>query len=111
MEITKTKIFTYVGFAKKSKKLLIGSTALKTAKKGVQLLLVCSTATENALKEAESYARKFSCPIVRCDGAPLADLVLKENCKVAAVCDKSLADAILANISDGFYVVSGGIKG
>ena len=111
MEITKTKIFTYVGFAKKSKKLLIGSTALKTAKKGVQLLLVCSTATENARKEAESYAKKFSCPIVVCDGAPLADLVLKENCKVAAVCDKHLADAILANISDGFYVLSGGIKG
>ncbi len=111
MEITKTKIFTYIGFAKKSKKLLIGSTALKTAKKGVYLLFVCSTAADNAIKEAESYARKFSCPLVRCDGAPLAELVLKENCKVAAVCDKNLAEAILANISDGFYVLSGGIKG
>ena len=111
MEITKTKIFAYVGFAKKSKKLLIGSTALKTAKKSVYLLLVCSTATENAKKEAEGYAKKFSCPVVMCDGAPLSELVLKENCKVAAVCDKNLAQAILTNISDGFYVLSGDLKG
>ena len=107
MEVTETKIFTYVGFAKKSRKLAIGSVAVGAAKKNVYLILLCGTASENTSKEASGYARKFSCPIVVCGSVLLSDLVLKENCKIAALLDKNLATAILANISDGFNVVSG----
>lgn len=110
MELTQTKIFTYVGFAKRSKKLLLGVNTVLLAKKNVKLLLLCGGASENTVKEAESFANKFNCPIVVSEKEPLEKLVLKENCKLAAVCDDSLAKAVLANITDGFYVLSGGIK-
>ena len=47
------KIYTYVGFARRAGKFKAGLNAIKTVKKGVELLLLCHSASPNAIKEAE----------------------------------------------------------
>lgn len=108
MEANKTKIFTYIGFAKRSKNLTLGVNSVKSLKSKVYLLLLCSTATDNTKKEALSLANNFCCDIIESERYSLAELTLKENCKLAAVCDKNLATAIIENINDDFKVLSGG---
>ncbi|MBO4262876.1 MAG: hypothetical protein J5903_03730 [Clostridia bacterium] len=105
------KIFSYFGFAKKSGKLKTGANTVGLLKGKVYLVVVCSEGSENAQKEAASFAKKFHCPLLRSDKIPLAELVNKEDCKIAAITDMNLARAIADNAGDGFTFLMGGQKG
>ena len=111
LEANQTKIFTYIGFAKRSKNLILGVNSIKLLKRKVYLLLLCSTAVDNTKNEALSLANNFGCDILECNRYSLAELTLKENCKLAAICDKSLAAAVIKNINGDFKVLAGRQKG
>ena len=89
------KIRTFIGFAIKKRSVRIGTNASNTLKRA-DLLLVCPTASENAVKEALKLKRKFRCPMIRLSET-LESLTGKENAKIMAVTDKPLAKAILEN--------------
>lgn len=96
----KTKAETYIGFAIKSGKSKIGLNAVETLKRA-NLMIVCSSASENSKKQADKQARKFNCPIIE-SIIPLEKLTHRENAKVMAIADKSLSQAILDNMEKDF---------
>lgn len=104
----RSKVLTYVGFAIRSGNLRTGVNAISTLRRA-DLLVVCKTASSNTVKDAESLAKKFNCPLVL-SGTSVEEITGKENCKLMAVTDESLAGAIMNNLDDNFTVISGGYK-
>ncbi|MGN1234874.1 MAG: hypothetical protein ACI4U2_02685 [Christensenellaceae bacterium] len=102
------KISAYLGFAIKSGNLTMGFNAVETLKKGVHLMVLCDTASENSKKQALKLANKFHCPILLCKGEPLESIIGKPSCKFAAVRDKKFADALLSVQDENFGIYSGG---
>ncbi len=96
----KTKAETFIGFAMRAGKFRIGANAVQTLKRA-ELMIVCSTASENTKKQAISQANKFHCPIIE-SIIPLENLTHRENSKVMAITDKSLTKAILQNMETDF---------
>ena len=109
MEI-KGKPYSYIGFAIKARKLRTGITAVGTLNKDVYLIILCSTGEKNARKEAEKLAEKHKAPLVESLKFTLEAITGKENCKVAAVTDEHLAQAITDNLGDDFKLLNGGHK-
>ena len=100
------KVDAYLGFCLRARKIALGSGTIDMMKKGVYLLLVCSTASENTLKVAEKYSRRFSCPLVMCYSG-LENSVRKAGCKLAAVRDENLAKAMVENLGGNYRLYAG----
>lgn len=90
------KAETFIGFSVKAGKFRSGANTLSTLKKAY-LILVCETAAENTKTLALKYAAKYRCPAFCTKNIGLCDLAHKEGIKIAAITDKSLAEAIILN--------------
>ncbi len=101
----RSKIETFIGFSLRARKVVCGVNAVRAQRRGVCLLMLCGSASENTVKDALSLAKRFQAPLIRVKNGNLADLVLKENCKLAAFTDANLADAILKHCDDNFELV------
>lgn len=95
------KVEAYLGFCLRARKLSLGGGTIDTLKKGVYVLMVCSTASENTFKLAIKYKNRFSCPLIVCKSG-LENAVHREGCKLAAIRDEELASAILNNIGGDY---------
>ncbi|MGN0822184.1 MAG: hypothetical protein ACI4NG_00265 [Candidatus Gallimonas sp.] len=95
----RSKTETYLGFCLRAGKLTLGVNAIACVKKDVYLLIADPSASENTKKEIEKLKRRFSCPLAAAEN--LETLVQKPHCKLAAVRDKSLAEAILGEAGKG----------
>ena len=104
----KSKVLTYIGFAKKSGNLRSGVNAINTIRTA-NLLIVCATASQNTVKEAIKLSAKFSCPIME-SKISVEEITGKENCKLIAITEGNLAKAILDNKDENFTLISGGMK-
>ncbi|MCM1194977.1 MAG: hypothetical protein NC332_03485 [Firmicutes bacterium] len=89
----KSKIETYIGFAIKKGSVVFGCDNVAVYKKKMYLLLATESLSDNSYSVLENVAVKRNCPLKR-----IADYLIlaNRNCKALAVCDKSLADAILS---------------
>lgn len=103
----KSKVETFIGFAVKKRAVVTGSDGVSRLKRAF-VLLVCRSGSQNAKKQAINAGARLKCPLIEC-AIPLEDILGKQNCKIAAITDKALADAILNNLNENFSVVSGGI--
>lgn len=90
------KIVSYIGFAKKSKKLLSGQTHLKHTKETLHLILVCSLATDNLKNLAKNLALKNNCSYI-VTKQPLEELTKLPSIKIVAITDENLSKAIINN--------------
>ncbi len=95
------KVESYLGFCLRARKIALGSGSVDVLKKGVYLIIVCSTASENTFKLAIKYKNRFSCPLIVCK-AGLENAVHKAGCKIAAIRDGELARAIIANTDNDY---------
>ena len=91
--MAKSKIETYIGFCIKSRKIALGSGAISVLKGGVYLIILDGTAAKNSKRLALKFKNRFSCPLIICKSG-FDDIVNKPFCKLAAICDKNLAQAI-----------------
>ena len=105
--MAQSKVHSYIGFCKRARKITLGSSAVGTLKGGVYLLLLDKKAAKNSIRYALKYKRKFSCPILVC-GDDFEELVGKQNCRLAAILDKNLADAILHSNEAGYELYTEG---
>ena len=76
-----TKLNTFIGFAIKARKAKLGVNAVKTLKRA-DLLILCSTSSENTLKESVSLSKKLNAKLYILKEIKLEDVVFKENCKL-----------------------------
>lgn len=100
MEI-KSKAETFIGFAMRTGKFRIGLNACGTLK-GASLMIVCSSASENTVKQAKKLARRFGCVLLSPKEKTLEQITHRENAKVMAIADKELSKAILDNSENDF---------
>ena len=89
------KISAYIGFSVRKGAVVFGLDTIEMYRKKVHLILCSDTLAENSLKKACAEGEKRNCTV-----ATLAGLeeTLKRNCKVLAICDKQLAEAIKENL-------------
>ena len=102
----RSKIETFIGFAIRARAFVSGSNSIATVKKAY-LLLLCESASDNTKKLAQKYCKKLRCDVVLTH-IPLEELCGKQNCKMAVITDKNLANAVLVNKDENFSVYSGG---
>ncbi len=90
------KIISYIGFAARARKIVFGVDSI-VKKPRVRVIILSPEAGENTAKQIKAYAEKTSSPIIVLEGATLEEILKKNNCKVVAVIDPSLAKAIIEN--------------
>lgn len=89
------KISAYIGFSVKKGSVVYGLDSVETYKKKIYLILCSNTIAENSHKKAVAEGQKRNCAVKTIEGL---EETLKRNCKVLAICDKQLANAILENL-------------
>ncbi|MCH5156957.1 MAG: hypothetical protein J1G02_03655 [Clostridiales bacterium] len=90
-----SKVETYIGFAIKKGSVVLGCDSIKSNKKHLHLLLYTPTLSDNSLSVLQNVSQRTGCPIAQIDDY---ETLKKKNCKALAICDKSLANAILENL-------------
>ena len=90
-----SKVETYIGFAIKKGSVVFGCDGIKSSKKHMLLLLYTPTLSNNSLEVLKQVSVSSGCPLAQIDDY---DTLRNKNCKALAICDKSLANAILENL-------------
>lgn len=93
-----SKIQTYLGFCVKSGKITLGLDRIELLKRAPNLILADKTLSDGSMKKAVRLSEKFACPFVICEGVSLGELIHRPACKLLAVQEKHLSDAILSEI-------------
>ena len=104
----KSKAERYVGLCMKAGKLTCGFNAVEAEKKRIYLLILCSSASDNAKKSAQKLKNRFGCELMVIYGTPLEEVTGRINCKLAAVRDENLAKAILSAVDENYRIYAGG---
>lgn len=104
----KSKVLTFIGFSLRAKQLRCGVNAIKTIKKSVKVLILCATASDNTFDEVVKIAKKLNSTLIISVDNKVEDIVNKSHCKLLAVENESLAQAILDNLDSHFVKYSGG---
>lgn len=90
------KIKSYLGFAIKSKNILIGQTQLKLNKKPLSLVMVCNSASNNLKDLAKHVANKFKAELIITKPI-LSEITNLDNIKIIGITDENLSKAIIEN--------------
>ncbi len=90
-----SKIQTYIGFAIKKGSAVLGCDAIKSSRKRLGVVLYTPSLSDNSLSTLKSVSLRANCPLLQIDEY---EFLQKKNCKAVAICDKSLADAIVKNL-------------
>ncbi len=90
------KIKTYVGFAFKAGKCVLGVDNILNVKRPM-LILYSSDLSENSAKKAIAHASTISSQIIKLEN--FNAISPREGCKALGVKDKSLADAIIKQLN------------
>ena len=104
----KSKAFTFIGFAIKARKVKMGVNAVATLKRA-EILIVCHSASENTVKDALSLSKKLGAKLFMLNEVNLSDVTFKDNCKLIAITDKPLSEAILKSDESRLVEYSGGL--
>lgn len=88
------KIISYLGFAIKSNNVITGQTALKYTKKSINLILVCSSASDNLVNLAKNLSVKHNCEFI-VTKPMLQELTNIKDIKIIGLTDENLSKAII----------------
>lgn len=90
------KIRSYLGFAARANKIVFGTERI-IKKNRVPVIVLGSDAMQNTVKRINNYAERSNSPVVTLEKGTIEEIFKKQNCKVVAVTDASLANAIIEN--------------
>ena len=91
-----SKIETYIGFAIKKGSVVFGCDNIENYRKKIFLLLNTRSLSNKSLSTLERVADKRGCRLLMIDDY---EILAKRNCKALAICDNSLANAIVENLT------------
>jgi len=100
------KIEAYLGFSIKGGNVVFGFDALCETTKKVKLVVVCPTVNAKVEQKLIKLCEYKKWTMVKTN-AVLGEIIHRYNCKVLAVLDKNLADAILK--SDEVNIIQKGV--
>lgn len=96
MQIT-SKAETFIGFSIKSRKIVWGLDNVLKLRSTPKLIIVCKTLMENSEKKLTAYALQKSVKVLKLINKTLDEVVGRQNCKVIALTDTNLAQAVIDN--------------
>lgn len=105
--MAQSKAGTFIGFCIKAGKISLGSNAIGTLRKNVYLLIIDGSAAKNSYRYALKYKNRFNCPLLVCKEG-FEDVVHKPFCRLAAISDKNLAEAIINSGDNNYELYTGG---
>ena len=103
----KSKAESYIGFAIKAGKAVIGYNAIVVSRAKKYLIICCNTASDNAIDKILKLAYKEKCTLAMLYKGTLEEITGKKNCKVIAICEQNFATALQSvfdtqlNVFDG----------
>lgn len=101
----RSKIDSLLGFAVKAGKILYGIDTLETTKLRYYLILLCHSTAENTRKKVIHIAELRHVPIVVSE-SNLQYAVGRKNCKVLAITDRQMSDAMCKYLEEGYHLFS-----
>ena len=90
------KIRSYLGIAARANKIVFGTERI-LMNKSVPVIVLGADAMQNTAKRIKNYAERPNSPVVTLENGTIEEIFKKQNCKVVAVTDVSLANAIIEN--------------
>lgn len=90
-----SKIETYIGFAIRKGSAVFGCDCIARYRKKMYLIVYTPSLSQNSYSALCETAQKLGVEIHQIEES---DILSKRNCKALAVCDKSLAQAIINNL-------------
>ena len=90
-----SKIETYIGFAIKKGSVVFGVDNIKYYRKKMYLLLYVESLSQNSLDVLKLISERVGCTLSQITDY---EILQRKNCKALAICDKSLANAIIENL-------------
>ena len=109
LTVIRNKVDSLLGFAVKAGKAIYGADTLESSKKRYRIIFLCNTATENTKKKVLAVAEKKRVPVVLSDNM-LENAVGRKNCKVVAVLDKQMSEAMLLRLGENYRLIGSEVK-
>ena len=100
----KDKVESILGFAIKAGKVIFGADSIERYHKKKHLIIMCKTLATNTREKL--LRTNPGVPAIVSHGIEVEELTHKLNCKVIAVTDKQMAQAILTNKNGTYQVVT-----
>ncbi len=88
------KLNSYIGFAIKSKKCLLGQSQCKRSTKKIYLIILSNDSTENLINLGKNIATKHECKFILLN-ENLNKFTHVDDIKIMAITDESLSNAIV----------------
>ena len=101
--MAKDKIETLVGFAVKASKLIYGVDNIVGGRRK-SLVLMCKSTAENTKKSVIDFCNQTGTDLIITE-KPLEDIVFRKNCKVIALKDTQMANAVKKNINENYTLI------
>lgn len=89
-----SKLGNYLGISRKGNYLIVGSDNIKTYNKKLFLIVLSNDATENVKKIALNKSKQYNIQCIIYNNQ-LSNFIGVDNCKIVALKNKGLSDAIL----------------
>ncbi len=109
LTVIRDKVESLIGFAVKAGKVVYGADTLESYKKRYHIIFLCNTATENTKKKVIAVAEKKHVPVVLSENV-LENTVGRKNCKVVAVLDKQMSEAMLARLGENYRLIGSEVR-
>ena len=89
------KVISYIGYAIKSRKIIVGQSLIKRSKDNIYCILVDVSASQNLIDLAKNVANKNSCTYIVVENLEILTHI--KDIKIIAITDESLGRAIVEN--------------
>lgn len=104
------KIESIIGFAVKAQKVIYGIDNIESFYKKRYLMIVCHTVSDRTMKRCINAASAVRIPIVKTLSNLLENIVHKTKCKVIALTDRQMSQAIMKYINENYEVITSEVK-
>ena len=104
------KIESLLGFAVRAGKIIYGFDNIEALRKKRYLIILDNSVSERLLRHCTEFAKSKHLPLLRIKHKKIEDIVHKLNCKVIAITDKQMSDAIIKFANDNYEVLTSEVK-
>jgi len=89
------KIKNYLGLARRANAIIFGIDNIKSYKKKIYCIILCSSASENLKSSIDIIISRREIPIKKLEEGTLDEMLNTQNCKVIAITNESFIKPIL----------------
>lgn len=105
----RSKIDSLLGFAVKAGKLIYGIDSVEVFGQKLYVIFICDSASERTKEKVLRIASAKNIPVILSE-KELQYAVGRKNCKIVAVKDKQMAQAMLGYLGESYRIISSEVK-